>query len=148
MSRTEVTIAGRDFLLDDRPTYEGRMHEGRRIEGLLLNSRMVQAIFDDANPDTRRHWAYPDTGRWDADRNTDEFCAMLPVYRAHGLLAVTVGLQGGGSIYRPDVFEHYVNSAFEPDGTLEDAYLARLGRVDEPGAAAPDEPAAVVTTSS
>jgi hypothetical protein len=30
---------------------------------------MVQAIFDDAEPDTRSQWAYPDTGAWDPERN-------------------------------------------------------------------------------
>jgi hypothetical protein len=126
---TTVEIEGRDFLIDGRPTYEGRSFEGRRVEGLMFNSRMIQAIFDDANPETAMHWRYPDTGRWDADRNTDEFCAMLPTYRRHGLLAVTVGLQGGGSIYREDVFGHYLNSAFTPEGELKPDYLTRLERV-------------------
>jgi hypothetical protein len=129
--RTEIGIDGSDFRINGAPTYAGRWHEGRRIEGLLLNSRMVQAIFDDANPRTRPNWAYPDTGTWDPDRNTRELCAMLPVYRAHGLLAITVGLQGGGSIYRPEIFEHYRNSAFTPEGELEPAYLERLLRVLE-----------------
>ena len=59
-----------------------------------MNSRMVQATFDDENPLTAPMWAYPDTGRWDAERNSAEFVAMLPRYRAHGLLAVTLNLQG------------------------------------------------------
>jgi len=126
---TAVGIEGRDFLIDGQLTYAGRTHRGHRVEGLLFNSRMVQAIFDDANPDTAGHWRYPDTGHWDANRNTAEFCAMLPTYRRHGLLAVTVGLQGGGSIYREDVFGHYLNTAFTPQGELKPAYLARLERV-------------------
>ena len=73
---------------------------------MLLNSRMANAIFDDANPATRFLWRYPDTGRWDADRNTDEFVRCLPLYRAHGLTAVTVNLQGGAPFgyYRADRF--------------------------------------------
>jgi hypothetical protein len=128
---TTIEIDGIDFLINGKKTYAGREHEGRRIEGLLLNSRMVQSIFDDANAETRKLWSYPDTGVWDPDRNTTEFCAMLPTYRAHGLLGVTVGLQGGGSIYRPEVFENYLNSAFRPDGSLEPAYFSRLKRVLE-----------------
>jgi len=31
---------------------------------------MVQATFNDRNPDTVERWAYPDTKKWDADRNT------------------------------------------------------------------------------
>jgi hypothetical protein len=127
--KTELQIEGRKFLINGTPTYEGVTHEGRQIEGLLFNSRMVQAIFDDANPETAEIWRYPDTGEWDPDRNTDEFCAMLPTYRAHGLLGVTVGLQGGGSVYEPEIYEHYVNSAFAPDGALKPAYVDRLDRI-------------------
>jgi len=75
---TEISIQGTDFYINGKPTYQGRYHEGRRIEGLLLNSRMVQAIFDDANPNTIDKWCYPDTNLWDPDRNTTEFCAALP----------------------------------------------------------------------
>ena len=126
---TEITIDGTQFLINGQLTYEGLSDRGRPIEGLLFNSRMVQAIFDDENPATAVHWRYPDTGVWDPDRNTDEFCAMLPEYRRHGLLGVTVGLQGGGSIYLPEVYDHYVNSAFTPEGELKPAYCDRLRRV-------------------
>jgi hypothetical protein len=64
--RTEVAIRGEMFLINGRPTYEGREYNGMKIEGLLMNSRMVQGIFDDLNPDTTARWNYPDTGRWDA----------------------------------------------------------------------------------
>ncbi len=126
---TEVAIDGTKFLINGRPTYDGVSWRGRPVEGLLLNSRMVQAVFDDDCPETRTLWAYPDTGVWDPDRNTDEFCAALPEYRAHGLLAVTVGLQGGGSVYRPEVYDSYVNSAYEPDGSFKGPYFDRLLRV-------------------
>lgn len=128
---TEIAIDGEKFLVDGRPTYEGRQWRGRDIEGLLLNSRMVQAVFDDTCEETRRLWAYPDTGVWDPDRNTDAFCAALPEYRRHGLLAVTVGLQGGGSVYTRPVYEAYRNSAFLPDGALAEPWFARLDRVLE-----------------
>ncbi len=127
--KTEVAIDGNRFLINGRPTYEGREYRGMRVEGLLFNSRMVQAIFDDECEQTRRLWAYPDTGVWNPDRNTDEFCKMLPVYRSYGLLAVTVGLQGGGSVYSPEVYNRYINSAFTPDGKFKQAYFDRLLRV-------------------
>jgi len=79
---------------------------------------------------------YPDTGAWDPERNTDEFCAQLPEYRRHGLLAVTVGLQGGGSVYTPDVYQNYICSAFAPDGEFHPAYFGRLERVLEAADAA------------
>ncbi|MGC9347887.1 MAG: hypothetical protein ACP5JG_07105 [Anaerolineae bacterium] len=126
---TEIAIDGKKWLINGTPTYRGRYHQHRPIEGLLFNSRMVQAIFDDENPGTVSNWTYPDTGEWDPDRNTDEFCAMLPEYRHHGLLGVTVGLQGGGSVYTPEVYSNYINSAFTSEGALKPAYFGRLARV-------------------
>jgi hypothetical protein len=73
--KTAVTIVGDAFHINGQPTYPGRTWRGHKIEGLLMNSRMVQGIFDDLNPETVARWAYPDTGRWDADRNTSEFIA-------------------------------------------------------------------------
>ena len=61
----------------------GRAYRGWKVEGLLLNSRMVQATFDD-DPVTRPLWAYPDTGVWDPERNTDECVAAMPSWAAHG----------------------------------------------------------------
>jgi hypothetical protein len=127
--KTVVEIDGTDFLINGRKTYESHTDGQRRIEGLLLNSRMIQAIFDDECPATRGAWLYPDTDVWDPDRNTDEFCAMLPVYRNYGLLAVTVGMQGGGSIYTRPFYDEYLNSAFRPDGSLNSEYMKRLTRV-------------------
>jgi hypothetical protein len=126
---TEVSVDGERFLINGKPTYEGVTYRGRSVEGLLLNSRMIQAIIDDENPETRKLWVYPDTGVWDPERNTNEFCAMLPEYRRHGLLAVTVGLQGGGSSYLREVWEGCHFSAFREDGSLAPDYLARLARV-------------------
>jgi len=126
---TEVAVDGTMFLINGRPTHEGVVHRGRSVEGLMLNSRMIQAVFDDANPGTAALWAYPDTGRWDPERNTDEFCAELPEYRRHGLTAVTVGLQGGGSVYSPDVYDNYVCSAYAADGSFRWPFFRRLERV-------------------
>jgi hypothetical protein len=50
---TTVGIEGERFLLNGRPTYAERVFEGHRVEGLLFNARLVQGIFDDANPGTR-----------------------------------------------------------------------------------------------
>ena len=96
---TQISIYGTQFLIDKELTYPGREFEGHSVEGLLFNVRAVQAIFDDANPATRSRWAYPDTGEWDNERNVSEFCAALPSWRDHGLLAFTINLQGGGPNY-------------------------------------------------
>ncbi|MGV3575813.1 MAG: hypothetical protein ACO1O4_11855 [Devosia sp.] len=129
MATTTLALENKKFLINGQPTYQGASFRGQSLEGLMFNSRMIQAIFDDHNPETRAKWAYPDTGVWDAERNTAEFCAMLPVYRAHGLLAVTVGLQGGGSVYTKEIFPNVDNTAFNADGTLRPDYFARLEKV-------------------
>ena len=49
---TKVSIVGEAFHINGRPTYEGRTWHGHKIEGLLLNARLVQGIFDDLNPET------------------------------------------------------------------------------------------------
>ena len=79
---TTVSIRGEDFLIDGRPTYEGRTWNGHRIEGLLMNNRVVQGTFDDLNPETAPRWVYPDDGRWDAERNNGEFLATTPRFSA------------------------------------------------------------------
>ncbi len=92
--RTDVSIRGDAFHINGKPTYQGRTWRGNKIEGLLLNSRMVQGIFDDLNPETRSRWSYPDTGRWDAERNTKEFIAAMPEWQRHGLLGFTIICRG------------------------------------------------------
>jgi hypothetical protein len=127
---THIMIDGDQFWIDGQPTYKGRTFRGHQIEGLLLNSRMVQATFDDANPETRSRWAYPDTGKWDPERNVQEFLDVLPVYREHGLLAVTVNFQGGS----PEGYskeQPWDNNGFTPNGNLKPAYLDRMRRVLE-----------------
>jgi hypothetical protein len=128
---TEVSIRGEQFLINGKPTYQGRTWNGHKIEGLLMNSRMVQGIFDDLNPETRGLWAYTDTGKWDADRNTAEFIAAMPVWREHGLLAFTINLQGGSPQgYSKEQPWH--NSAITLAGELRPGYMARLERILDP----------------
>ena len=153
---TLISIEGDAWLIDGRTTYVGRSYRGWDVAGLLMNSRMTNAVFDDENPVTRHLWTYPDTGEWDPDRNTNEFIAQLPIYRAHGLLAVTVNLQGGSptGYYRKPQFrevkeDHGItatddeiwaglpnpesqpwhNSAFNPDGSLKHEFCKRTKRI-------------------
>ena len=127
--RTEVAIRGDSFLINGRPTYQGRSWKGRSIEGLLLNSRMVQGIFDDLNPETRSRWAYPDTKLWDPERNTREFLAAMPLWRDHGLLAFTINLQGGSPQGYSKGRQTWHNSAITALGDLRPEYLDRLARI-------------------
>lgn len=127
---TRVTIEGEKFLINDHPTYPGRVWKGQNIEGLLVNTRMVQAIFDDLNEATQSSWAYPDSGVWDAQRNVDEFIAALPSYRAHGVLAFTTNLQGGSPQgYSSIDAQVWHNSAITAEGELRPEYMERLRRV-------------------
>ena len=154
---THAAIDGEAWLLNGTPTYQSREYRDWKIEGLLLNSRMANAIFDDANPTTQSLWQYPDTNRWDADRNTDDCIHNLPLYRQHGLSAVTVNLQGGAPFgyYRLERFRRLLdarnisytdaemwrglpgpgsqpwhNSPFEPAGALiPGGHLERLSRL-------------------
>ena len=108
--RTHVSIQKGRWFLNDAVTYRGT-----QAEGLLLNVRMVNAVFEDRNR--------PD---FDPNSNTDEFIAQIPGYVAHGVRAFTICLQGGSCGY-----EGALNSAFQPDGSLRDSYLRRVRRVIE-----------------
>ncbi|PWT98010.1 MAG: hypothetical protein C5B51_30180 [Terriglobia bacterium] len=126
--RTEVSIQGEQFLINGKLTYAGRRFRGMKIEGLLMNVRAVQAIFDDLNPATRSRWAYPDTGEWDPERNVREFLGALPEWRRHGVLAFTVNLQGGS----PEGYsksQPWENTAIDSEGNLRQAYMSRLARI-------------------
>lgn len=130
--QTEVSIVGEQFYINGQPTYQGRVWKDRRgeerkIEGLLLNSRMVQGIFADLNPETSSRWAYPD-GPWDPDRNTDGFVAAMEGWHEHGLLCFNINLQGGS----PEGYSReqpWHNSAFEANGSLRPEFMERLARI-------------------
>ncbi|MDA1191963.1 MAG: hypothetical protein O3A46_09815, partial [Candidatus Poribacteria bacterium] len=109
---------------DGRWTLNGKVtYPGAQAEGLLMNVRMVNSTFEDRKR--------PD---FDADANTERFLSKIPEYVALGARAFTLNLQGGMPGY-----EGAVNSAINPDGSLQAAYLARIRRVieacDENGAA-------------
>lgn len=108
--QTSIAIVDGRWHLNGEVTYPGA-----KAEGLLMNVRMVNAIFEDV----RR----PD---FDPDANTAAFLKQVPDYYAHGVRAFTICLQGGMPGY-----EGAVNSAFEPDGNLRSPYLARAARVIE-----------------
>jgi hypothetical protein len=135
--KTVVSITGDAFHINGQPTYPGRTFDGAKVEGMLMNARLVQGIFDDLNPETRSRWSYPD-GPWDPERNTREFIEAMPAWRAAGLLSFTICLQGGS----PEGYskeQPWHNSAFAADGALRSEYMARLeeilDRADELGMA-------------
>lgn len=126
--KTELTIEGEQFLINGELTYKGREWQGHKVEGLLMNARLVQGIFDDLNPETVGRWAYSETEPWDADRNTREFIEAMPEWRRHGLLCAVVNLQGGS----PEGYsaqQPWHNSAIRADGSLRPEYMARLEKI-------------------
>ena len=146
---TVVGIRGSFFTINGHPTYTpeaGFPNADTNLTGTLLNVRAVQAIFDDANYPRQGSRAnpyvsntmgavsfdYPD-GKWNPDRQTNEFIAALPDWRRSGLLAFTVSLQGGGpsdgNFGENAPMQPPVNTAFEPEGALKRAYAQRLEKV-------------------
>ncbi len=139
--QTKVTIVGEEFHINGTPTYQGQVWKTSYgseydVQGLLMNARLVQGIFDDLNEQTKGQWAYPDTGIWDPDRNTDEFIRAMASWREHGLLGFTLNLQGGCPYGYCNGFP-WDNSSFEPDGSLREPFMKRaeriIGRADELG---------------
>jgi len=127
---TVVSIQGEQIYINGVPTYSGRTWNGYKIEGLLINSRMVQATFDDLNPHTKHLWTYPDTRKWDPHRNLNELLDMMPTYRNHGVLAMTVNFQGGSPFGYSRIEEQiWHNSAFTAEGDLRPDYLMRMKQV-------------------
>ncbi|HVV27792.1 MAG TPA: hypothetical protein VHC40_07475 [Rhizomicrobium sp.] len=124
---TSIGIEGNAFWINGKPTYPDRSWKGNKIEGLLFTSRMVNAIVNDQNPETRGMWAYRD-GPWDPERNTSEFIAALPGYRAHGLTSVAFNIQGG-SVMGYGWHQPWHTSGYTPDGHILPDYRARLLRV-------------------
>jgi hypothetical protein len=124
---TSVSVQGNAFHINGKPTYPSRAYKGSKVEGLLFTSRMVNCIIDDKNPETRGVWAWRD-GPWDPERNTREFIAMLPTYRAHGLTSIAFNIQGGSPVgYGWNQPWH--TSGYTPDGRLMPDYRARLLKV-------------------
>jgi len=147
-AQTVVGIRGPMFTINGHPTYapeSGFPNADPNLVGTLLNVRAVQATFDDANypkQGTRQNpyhsavmgdvfWDYPDTGKWDPERNTQEFIAALPEWRRTGLLAFTVNLQGGGPSDGNFGLggQPHDNSGFDAEGKLKPAYAKRLQNI-------------------
>jgi hypothetical protein len=110
VAKTVVARDGRRFRINGAVTYRGKA-----AAGLLMNVRMVNAIFEDAN-----------RPEFDPAANTDELVARMPEYVSLGVLAFTVSLQGGYPGY-----EGARNTAFLPTGDLNATYLTRAAKVIE-----------------
>jgi hypothetical protein len=114
---TRVANDGEHWLINGRVTYPGAPAEGR-----LMNVRMVNTTFEDDRPPDA--WPAVLPASFDPDTNTSRFIARMPDYLGAGVRAFTLNLQGGS----PD-YEGAHNSAFNADGTVRPASLARIARV-------------------
>ena len=92
VTQSFLSIKGDNFYINGHITYNDSSNNVTK--GLLMNSRMIQGIFDDANASTVNLWEYPDTHKWDPWRNTMEFIGNMSIWKSYGLLAFTVGMQG------------------------------------------------------
>jgi hypothetical protein len=127
-NRATVSIREEAFYIDGKPTYEGRYWKTKKIEGLLINSRMVQGTFDDLNPQTRQRFIYPDTRKWDAGRNNREFVEAMDEWHRYGLNSFTLNLQGGSPVGYGNQ-DNWINSAYFEDGTLRPEFMGRLEKI-------------------
>lgn len=153
-AQTVVGIADTHFLINDQITYAGC----EDVEGFLFNVRTVNATFDDTlgqvdwfdDDGTRKGNGRAGYGKWvspeSAVANTERYKAGLSEYRAQGILAVNLCLQGGHPLLgmpwieegngsagrRPNGHrDFYHNSAFKTDGSLDGAYMDRVRQVIE-----------------
>lgn len=140
MSKTSLNITGSRFTINGRLTYSDIPGTKSEAHGLLMNARFIQGIFDDkADPSRFSRFGL----EWDPEANTDRLIATLPTWKRHGLLAFTVGLQGGMPVLTIKNSTIH-NSPYSEDGTqIDPAYLSRLNRL----IAAADELGMVVIVS-
>lgn len=126
-AKTIVEIKGDQFFINGKPTYSGKYWNNYRIEGLLMNARLVQGIFDDLNPLTVNSFAYPDTKKWDAERNNLEFVEAMSEWHSYGLNCFTLNMQGGS----PSGYGNSkcLNPGYNADGSLMKPYMNRLDRI-------------------
>lgn len=126
--QTAVSIAG------DKWYFNGQIiNPGSTAEGLLMNVRMVNTVFEDRSGEIDKL-----VPGFDPDENTDNFISRIPEYVGSGVNAFTICLQGGLPGY-----EGAINTAFNSDGTIRDDYMNRVDRVIR----ACDENSAVVILS-
>jgi hypothetical protein len=108
--QTTIAIVDGQWRINGMITYPNS-----RAQGLLMNVRMANAIFEDRNRTD-----------FDPQANTEKFLKAMPEYVADGVRAFTICLQGGMPGY-----EGADNTAFEPDGSLRPEYMRRAAEVIE-----------------
>lgn len=126
MGNTVISIQGQHFFINGQKTYAEIPGSPAAVQGLLMNARFIQGIFDDRVDPSR----FNRFGRiFDPEQNTNDLIAALPQWQAYGLRALTVGLQGGGPCFTTDN-KTIDNNPYGADGLkIDPAYLGRLDRL-------------------
>ena len=137
---TAVSRVGEKFKINGTFTYAEQVWKDNLIEGLLLNSRMVNGVYDDLDGD-------PPSGMkpWNPLHNTQDFIAQMPGWRDQGLVGFTINLQGGSNrcngLFGDGQSNNVKNNPYGSNGTqafsdwyanndtAHARYLARLGSV-------------------
>ena len=89
---TAVSRMGEQFKINGTFTYAGQIWKNNLIEGLLLNSRMVNGVYDDLDGSPPSEMT-----PWDAREHTEAFIAQMPSWREQGLTAFSINVQGGSN---------------------------------------------------
>jgi len=128
LSKTHINVKGEKFEINGELTYSEIEGSLPSAQGLLMNARFIQGIFDDK--DMRERFARFGRSVYDPEKNTDDLAAALPEWYAHGLRSFTVGLQGGGPVFTIDDWSTINNTPFSDDGkSFDSAYEGRLERL-------------------
>jgi hypothetical protein len=115
-SSTETVVS----IKKDKWYINGKItNKGSPAEGLLMNVRMVNSVFEDRGDKLPEEFQ-----DFKPEKNTDNFISKVPEYISNGVNAFTIGLQGGMPGY-----EGAINTAFEGDGKLRPDYMKRVERI-------------------
>ncbi len=124
---TVLSLDGTKFRLNGALTYSEIPDCPTENHGLLMNSRMIQGVFDEHSDPSR--FARFGFEKWDPEAQTQRLIDSLPEWKRFGLRAITVGFQGGGPCFTID--NHTIeNNPFGPNGnSIDPSYAKRMDRV-------------------
>lgn len=124
--KTNLTVKDTLFSINGNLTYSEIPNCPKEYHGLLMNSRMIQGVFDDKANSSR----FNRFGKiFNAENNTNELISALQQWYDSGLRAITVGFQGGGPCFTIDNYT-IENNPYSSDGkTIDSAYLARMKKI-------------------
>ena len=126
MTNINLTIKGSKFYINGQLTYSEIKNSKPEAQGLLMNARFIQGIFDD-KADSGRFNRFERT--FDPEKNTDNLIEALPSWYSYGLRAFTVGFQGGGPCFTIGN-KTIDNNPYGNDGkSLDPAYANRMDRL-------------------